>query len=616
MDNPLKEYDSGSVKRIKLNVNKNKLLILIVVVFVIVFPTSALLWPSGPKKPDVIPLGDYSYTIEYVDHQVNKLMKEHDLPSVVIALIDDQNVVYQQTYGLSNIGQQTPATLDTVYKIGSITKLFTGIEIMRMHEEGLIDLDTSITDYLPDFSINSRFSSSNPITIRSILAHRSGLPRNETLLQWYWEARPNVLTALSDSLSDAYQAFPVGYRYKYSNIGYNVLGRIIEVVRGIEPPTPNSAGGWPYYMRDEILLPIGMSDTGFGSDPLLYGRDPFLDVAMGYYNEDGKNKPHNQFDIIDLASGNMQSTMSDMITFAKYILRIDDEENPIIEKDTLWSMFEEQYTRPRDPQTNGLTWFTDRKELGELVVFHSGTNQGFISMIAFMPEKNLGVIVFSNCDSFEDAQNQLVLDTLKLMLETKFGIESSDKERDEEVDVNMSTLEKYIGKYVLNGEIIKIISSGNKLKAVYQGQKINMVPISQSKFRLSHWLADVEDTEIEFFIGNQDYEDIMIVTMGDYFICPRYYDVKYIPTSWDDLIGKYEIYPRIPSIYSDEELIGTVEIKVEDNVLLTTDGKVLIPINNTEIIIIGGVFDGETMIYDVETGNITWQNVIYTPVNS
>ena len=590
---------------------------IVVLIITIVTAVAVLLWPSGPKKPSIIPLGDYSYTIEYVDYQIRRLMKEHDLPSVVVALVDNQDVVYQQPYGLSNIEENTPATLDTVYKLGSITKIFTGIEIMRMLEEGLIDLDLPITEYLPDFSIHRGLDSSNPITIRSILAHRSGLPRNGILLDWYWEARPDVLATLTDSLADAYLAFPVGYRYKYSNIGYDILGRIIEVVRGIEPPAQNSPGGWPYHMRDEILLPLGMNNTGFGSDPLLYGRDSALSVAMGYYNEDGKNKPCNQFDIIDLAAGNMYSTMYDMVEFAQHILNIGEEnENQIIGKDTLWSMFEEQYTRPRDPETNGLAWFTDRKELGELVVFHSGTNQGFISMIALLPERGLGFVVFCNSDSFEDIQNQLALDTLRLMLETKYGIVPQDEEPIEPVDVCKDTLEHYAGKYVINGEIIEIILSGDSLKATYQGQKFTMIPVSQSKFRLSHWLADVENIQLEFFVDSPDDEDLMVVTMGDHFVCPGYPDIEEAPNSWLCLIRKYDIYPRIPSIYSDAVTLGTIEIDIEDNVLLTSDGKVLKPISDREIIIVGGIYDGETMIRDDETGDITWQNVVYKPTLS
>jgi hypothetical protein len=358
-----------------------------------------------------------------------------------------------------------------------------------------------------------------------------------------------------------------------------------------------------------------MNNTAFGSDSLLYGTDSRLNVAMGYYWEDGKNKPHNQYDIIDLASGNMQSTMNDMVKFVQYVFRIGEtDENPIISKDTLWSMFEEQYTKPRDPKTNGLTWFTDRKQLDELVVFHSGTNQGFISMIALMPERKLGFIIFSNSTRFEDLQNGLAFDVLGLMLETKYGIVPIQEKPAERVDVGRDTLERYVGKYILNGEVIEVILSGNQLRAIYQGQKIGMVPISQSRFRLSHWIADVENIELEFFVDNQDEEDIMIVTMGDYFICPRYPDVEAVPAFWGELVGNYDIYPRIPSVYSDEVTLGKLEIKVKDGVLLTSDNKVLKPTSDTEILIVGGIFDGETMIYDTQTGTITWQNVIYRPI--
>jgi CubicO group peptidase (beta-lactamase class C family) len=594
--------------------NRTRTLIAIAVIVIGAVVAGILFWPSGPKKPAEIPIGDYSYAIEYTDYLIGKLMQKCNLPSVCVALIDDQSVVYKQAYGLANIEKNTPATLDTVYKLGSITKLFTGMEVMQLSEEGLIDLDASITDYIPDFSINSRFSSSEPITIRSILAHRSGLPRNSILLEWHWESRPDVLETLTTSLADGYQAFPVGYRYKYSNIGYNVLGRIIEVMRGIEPPSQNSPGGWPYYMKDRILAPMGMNNTAFGSDQLLYGTDSRLNIAMGYYWEDGDNKPHNQYDIIDLASGNMQSTMNDLIGFVQHILGIGDtNENQIISKDTLWSMFEEQYTRPRDPKTNGLTWFTDKKQLGELVVFHSGTNQGFISMIALMPERKLGFIVLSNSARFEDLQNQLAFEILGLMLETKWGIAPVQEMPAGKIDVSRDTLERYAGKYILNGEIIEVIVSGDQAKVIYQGQKINMVPISQSRFRLSHWIADVENIELEFFVDSPDDEDIMVVNMGDCFVCPRYPDIEAVPAFWGELVGKYDIYPRIPSAYSDEATLGKLEIEVKDGVLLTSDKKVLKPISNTEILIIGGIFDGETMIYDTQTGTITWQNVIYKP---
>ena len=580
---------------------------------------AVMLWPSGLRKPAVIPPGDYTYAIQYVDHQVNRLMRRHGLPSVVVALVDDQEVIFEQAYGLADVERAVPATLDTVYKLGSVTKLFTGIEIMRMWEQGLVDLDAPITEYLPDFTIKSRFPDSSPMTIRSILAHRSGLPRNDTLLEWYWEARPDVLKKLTESLADAYQALPVGYRYKYSNVGYNVLGRIIEVIRQVQPPTEDSAGGWPYHMKDELLTPMGMKDTAFGSDMLLYGRESRLSVAMGYHREAGKNTACTQFDIIDLASGNMQSTMHDMIKFTRYLFGVGESgSESIIARDTLWSMFEQQYGNPRDPQTNGLTWFTDRKQLGGLMVFHSGTNQGFTSLVALVPERKLGFIVFSNSDAFEDAQNQLAIDTLGLMLETKCGVLPPQEKTAAQVDVDRAVLERYVGKYSMDGEIVEVVLAGDRARAVYQGQKIAMVPVSQTRFRLSHWLADVESFELEFFVDSPGDEDIMVVTLGGsyHITCPRYPDLKEVPSRWTQIIGEYDAYPRVGSSYSDAETLGSIRITIANNVLSTSDGRLLRLISDTDIIIVGGIFDGETMIYDDETGNITWQDRVYRPARA
>jgi CubicO group peptidase (beta-lactamase class C family) len=575
---------------------------------------SFIVSPSAPRKPAVIPQNDYTYTIDYMEYEVAQLMKEHDLPSVVIALIDGEDIICEQAFGLSNLEDRTPATLETVYKIGSISKVFTGIEIMRMYEEGLIDLDSPITEYLPDFSIKNQ--SSDPITVRSLLAHRSGLPRGDTLLGWYWESRPDVLKAQVDSLSVAYQAYPVWERYKYSNIGYEVLGRIIEVVREVEPPSEEAVSGWPYYMREALLVPLGMDDSNFGSDLLLYGRESANQIAMGYHWEDGKNSPINQFDIIQLASGNMQSTMRDMEKFMKYVMNIEEKDNGILAPKTLRYMYEEQYTQDRDPQTNGLGWFTNKDVLDELLVFHGGTNQGFISLIMMMPERKLGFIVLSNSDAFEDLGIALGVHTLELMLETKYDVVPDTKELAEEVHVDSTVLAKYVGQYVINGDIIEVIQAGDQLKVIYRNQKIKMIPITQTKFRLTSWLTDVENITLEFWVGDSEKEDLMILTMADHFICPRYPEMEEIPDGWNELVGQYEMVPRVPSIYSDEETLGTVEILIDDQVLQMSDRKILMMESESVIRIVGGIYSGETMIWNRENGEISWQHVIYKPVSS
>ena len=494
--------------------------LLAVAVMLCLFASCAFFSDLIGQRPTSIPIGDYSYAIDYLDKQIERHMRNFDLPSVLIAVIDDQNVVWHKAFGFADVENNIPATLDSVYKIGSITKVFAGIEIMRLYEDGLLDLDAPLTAYLPDFTIKSNPVYSNPgysdsITIRSILAHRSGLPRNGALQGWHWEVIPDVLKNQTESVADLYQAFPVGYRYKYSNLGYNILGRVIEVLRAVAPPASNAPGALPYYIEEFLLDPIGMTDTGLGSRALLYGETDAQDTAVGYYAENGQNFRHNQYDIIQLASGNMQSTIKDLELFVQFILRGGSTpEGQIIGEDTLAMMFEEQHSGPRDPQTNGLTWFTDTVQLSERMVFHSGTNQGFISLISMIPEKKVGVVLLSNSDRFEEINNQLAVEVLELMLETKFGTAPLQKPDPAIVSLDESALKTYEGKYIVNGDIIEISLRIGGLRALFGGATINLNPISSTQFTLSHWLTDVEDMTMEFFVDDPDDEDIMILSLG------------------------------------------------------------------------------------------------------
>ena len=367
-------------------------------------------------------------------------------------------------------------------------------------------------------------------------------------------------------------------------------------------------------MKDNLLTPLEMNDSSFGSSMLLYGTSPVSDVAMGYYKEKNRNIEINQFDIINLASGILQSTMNDMIKFGQHILNIDGDNSGILSEKTLNLMFEPQNIKNTDPQTNGLTWFTDRELLGEKVVFHSGTNQGTISLIMLMPERDLGFIVFSNSDSFEDVQNLLAIDIFKLMLETKFGIKPIEKQEPLIIDVSEDILEKYVGSYVINGEIIEIIKKSGKLNAVYQNHNIKMLPVSETKFILKSVLTDVSDIAFEFFIDVSEEDDILIVTMGDHFVCPKYPELDEIPAIWKNLIGEYEVHPRTNSEYGGDDTSAKIEIYVDNNILVTSNNMILYPYADNKIVIVGGIFGGETMTYDENTGDITWQNLIYKTI--
>ena len=97
------------------SLGRNTKIAAISLILLVAVVVSIILWPSGPSKPSVIPQGDYSYAIDYLNYQVNKLMDKYGLPSVCVAMIDDQSVVFKQAYGIADIEKDLPATLDTIY---------------------------------------------------------------------------------------------------------------------------------------------------------------------------------------------------------------------------------------------------------------------------------------------------------------------------------------------------------------------------------------------------------------------------------------------------------------------------------------------------------------------
>ena len=567
-------------------------------------------------KPSPIPIGDYTYAIEYADRVIRRSMRTLDIPGAAVALIDDQRVIWDYAYGVADTETGTYLTTDTIIKAGSLTKLFTGIEVMRLSEEGLIDLDAPLVTYLPTFTINSRWTDSGPITLRSILAHRSGLPRNGGLLSWYWESIPNVLKAQTESVAEVHQAFPVGYRYKYSNVGYELLGRLIEVVRQIEPPAVSAPGAFPYYMEQVLLDPVGMHASGFGSRMILYGEEDDLDIASGYYRENGQNVAYNRFDIIELASGNMHTTMGDLEKFAHFVLAGGEGEGGrVIEDDTLELMFEVQYTNSEDPQELGLAWFTDTNQLSEPMVFHSGTNQGNISLLALAPESKVGVILYANSDAFEDLHNQIAVDLIKLLIETKYGITQSESSEPDTVDVDEDELETYVGRYIVNGDVVDVSNRSGRLRATYKGITILLSPVSDRRFiSESPAFFGLDELAFTFVPVDSKGAKIMILTLGGsyHITCPAYPTFARIPALWLELEGDYQVFPRHRSIYSDSDLMGTVSIDVVDAILRSSDGKVLLPQNEHEIRIVGGIFDGEYMDVDPSQQTITWQNIVLT----
>jgi CubicO group peptidase (beta-lactamase class C family) len=574
---------------------------------------------TRPKKPQPIPIGDYTHAEALAEHLIEQVMKQHHIPGMAAALIVDQQIIWQDSFGLANIDQEIPVTEDTVFKMWSLAKPFTAVEIMRLVEEGLVDLDTPISEYVPEFTIQSRFPDGEPITIRHILAHRSGLPRNGCFHETNWHMGSDAVERLADYLRDCFLTFPIGVRYKYSNAGYDALGYIIQEKRGqIFPP----------YMQEHLLMPIGMTGSAFWSSDLkLSSAQP----AYGYEFFEGEHYAYEQYDIASIPSGNLYGTVGDLANFIRFIFHDGDANgNQIIASKTLERMFEDQYSHPADPQRMGLGWKLGQVLGSEEMVWHDGgPTEGIGSLVAMLPDRKMGLVLLANSTSFDGSLSvPIAMELLETMLETEYGLVGVEEEPYETYPVETAVLEDYEGNYATFGQIMEVFLIGNQLKGSIEGMSFDLVPVAENRFRVTHWLyklgladllslpIDLRELEIEFQVGAEAGQDVMIINLGgiSYEMCPRYPDLPEGLATWEALAGEYELYDRLPSGNAGREKLGESEITMVNN-RLHVSGPVgpVLPIDENTIIILSGPFAGETISYDLETGNLFHQGFVYKP---
>lgn len=179
-------------------------------------------------------------------------MRKHDVQGLSIALVDDQRVVWAQGFGFADVAKAIPAGPETVYHVGSISKLFTATSAMQLAEQGRLDIDRPVQAYLPGFSIKRRDSAQQPITVRQLMTHHAGLPAS--VLKGMWTPRPEPFARVVDQLEDEYLICPPDTVFSYSNVGMTLLGGIVQEISGRD---------FASYLQASLLQPLAMANAYF-----------------------------------------------------------------------------------------------------------------------------------------------------------------------------------------------------------------------------------------------------------------------------------------------------------------------------------------------------------------
>lgn len=295
----------------------------------------------------------------------------HDQFTGAILVARDGKPIVSRAYGKANYELDVPNTPDTVFQIASLTKAFTAAAILRLQEQGKLKTSDRVCDYLEDCP-----QTWQPITLRQLLTHTSGLKNYSSLSDW-----DEVLgrkTYRPRDLVDLFRTLPLefapGTQFKYSNSGYVLLGLVIE-----------RTSGQPYgaYLRDKIFAPLGMTHSVFDEHRrLIPGR------ATGYYSRGTRfiGTPYNLDQSTQFASSGIAATTADLFAWdqALYTTKLLTQASR-----------DEMFTANLKNYAYG--WQTGEK-LGRRKLDHSGSSNGYSSYLLRFPDDRVSVIVLSNSD--------------------------------------------------------------------------------------------------------------------------------------------------------------------------------------------------------------------------
>jgi len=356
-------------------------------------------------QANIPPRKDYSDVAAVLKALIGREMEVKQLPAFSIALVDSGEIVWAQGFGYQDPDREIPATAHTVYRVGSVSKLFTDMAIMRMVESGKIKLDAPVSDYIPDFHPQNPFAAA--ITLRELMSHRSGLLREPPVGNYFDPTEP-TLQATVRSMNSTRLVYRPGTHTKYSNAGIAVVGYTLQQLNHMP---------FPEYLKQAILAPLGMNESAFAPDPLL-----LRNLAEAYmWSYDGLNFRAPTFELGLAPAGCMYSTVTDLGQFLKVLFnggRGPDAQ--VIKRETLNEMWTPQFAQPGEKTGFGIGFSLSQLD-GRRVVGHGGAIYGFATQLAALPDEKLGVVAITTEDAANAVTSAMTNEALRLMLSVRYG---------------------------------------------------------------------------------------------------------------------------------------------------------------------------------------------------
>ena len=347
----------------------------------------------------------YAAVADRLSAFIEREMRDKGIRALSIALVDERGIAWARGFGEEDPATHRKATAQTVYRVGSVSKLFTDIGVMQLVERGELDLDAPVQRALPAFAPRNPWAT--PITLRQMMSHHAGLVR-EPPAGHYFDDRGTTLAQMVASLDRTTLVYPPGTHRKYSNAAIGTVGYVLQQRTG-QP--------FAQVLQARVLDSLGMANSSFEPRADLVAR-----MAHGeMWNYHGRSFDAPNFQLGMAPAGSMYATMPDLARFMQALFRGGQgERGRILARETLEQMWTPQFA-PRGARTGAGLGFMLGSLDGARVVAHGGAIYGFATQLTARPDERLGVAVSAAKDGVNALTERIAAEALRLMRDASKG---------------------------------------------------------------------------------------------------------------------------------------------------------------------------------------------------
>ncbi len=389
---------------------------------------------------------EYAENAQQLKQIIQQEMTDKGIPAVSIAIVDDQKLVYAEGFGFQDLDKTIPADMNSIYRIGSVSKMFTDIGIMKEMEAGNIDIDAPIQEYLPEFQPDNPFD--KKISLRQLMAHRAGLVREPPVGHYFDDSGTNLKATVA-SLNETRLVYEPETRTKYSNAGIAVVGYTLERMK---------QQAFADYLQETILEPLQMNSSSF--EPKEEFSSRLVEAKMWTY--DGREFPAPTFELGMAPAGSMYASVTDLALYMQMLFRggVLLNGDRLLKEESIQSMWSPQFSVEGSTSGYGLGFAIGDMD-GKKWVGHGGAIYGFSTEMALLPEEKLGVVVVCSKDFSNTVMDRIAEFALKSAVAKKEGKAAPQWITTQSVGEDLA--KKMAGSYRNENNDIELIARGDDL---------------------------------------------------------------------------------------------------------------------------------------------------------